>query len=589
MTFFRELKQRNVVKVGAIYAVTAWLLIQVASIGFPEFGAPPWALRIFIFVVLLGFPLALILAWALELTPEGIKRAQGSVGEKRMWAITIGLGALAIAWFQFGQPAWRNANDVVDPSIAVLPFSDLSPQGDQQYFGDGIAEEILNLLAQNPELRVAGRTSSFKFRGEETDLREVGRQLSVAHVLEGSVRKAGQQLRITAQLIDTETGYHLWSETYDRELTDVFAVQDQISAAIVDALNARIASNPGVRGKRPTSSEAAYELYLRARSMGSTREIAQVEDAIRLLEAALVLDDSYADAWGQLSYLYVIGEFWGSSLPTDVALERGIEAANRSLALDPDNVDGLLGLGVTKMVRTYEMDEARELLHRAYELAPSNPDVVNFIGDYYGRIIDRDRHLELEHLAAELDPLVPIHRLDLAWSYALYGEPEKALYWLEQAAALNDSLDIIAEPSIDVLVSVGRLEEARQMAARVREAYGEQSRQYFHARASLLGATGRHAELRMYLDQVENSPLVDDIVETYLAAHHMAAGDCDGAAYWMERARDAHDPFLTYPHFLTGSAQCPDSEAWQAFWNDPRFKWLSDERLSRGYEAISFY
>ncbi|MDX1455864.1 MAG: adenylyl cyclase, partial [Gammaproteobacteria bacterium] len=255
MSFFKELKERNVVKVAAIYVVTGWLLVQVATAVFPIFGIPDWAGRLVVLLIALGFPIALIMAWALELTPEGIKRAESSAGEKRMWAIAIALAVATIAWFELGGSASSTASgvhaNVDDKSIAVLPFADLSVEGDQVYFGDGMAEEILNLLAKNPELRVAGRTSSFKFRGEETDLRNIGDALNVAHVLEGSVRKAGLQVRVTAQLIDTESGFHLWSETYDTQLDNIFEVQDRISASIVEALEATIAGDTKVTREAP--------------------------------------------------------------------------------------------------------------------------------------------------------------------------------------------------------------------------------------------------------------------------------------------------------------------------------------------------
>ncbi|MDX1455740.1 MAG: adenylyl cyclase, partial [Gammaproteobacteria bacterium] len=254
MSFFKELKERNVVKVAVIYAVTGWLLAQIADLALPAFGAPDWVLRVFLFFLLLGFPVALIMAWALELTPEGIRKAESSAGEKRMWSIAVILVVMVVAWFELGMqkesapsaqvdspvavaaPAQGKAVEEQGVSIAVLPFIDLSSEQDQQFFALGMSEELLNVLAKIDRLEVASRTSAFAFQGSELGAQAIGRQLGVDHVLEGSIRKSGERLRITAQLIDVETDRHLWSDTYDRELADVFDIQDEITSAIVESL-----------------------------------------------------------------------------------------------------------------------------------------------------------------------------------------------------------------------------------------------------------------------------------------------------------------------------------------------------------------
>src|SRR5437868_10049979 len=249
MSLFTELTRRKVFKVGGAYLVVAWLAVQAASIGFPAFDAPPWALRIFILVALLGFPIALVFAWAFEFTPGGIKPESGTRSTRAILGVAAALSALAFFWYFKGQPSYREGTPLAataatpalaaainQKSIAVLPFSDLSPAHDQDYFSDGMAEEILNALAQVKDMKVAGRTSSFFYKGKNEDLRAIGKALGVANILEGSVRKQGDKVCITAQLIRSDDDFHLWSQAYDGDLSDVFQLQERIARAITDQL-----------------------------------------------------------------------------------------------------------------------------------------------------------------------------------------------------------------------------------------------------------------------------------------------------------------------------------------------------------------
>ncbi|HXD83168.1 MAG TPA: hypothetical protein VN599_01940, partial [Rudaea sp.] len=240
MTFFAELTRRKVFKIGAAYLVAAWLLIQAASIGFPAFDAPPWVLRVFILIALLGFPLALVLAWVLEATPEGVRVDAPARGSKGVLAAAAILAALAFGWYFYGQPSFRKGDvggaTVDQHSIAVLPFLNLSGKADEDYFSDGMTEELLNVLAKVPQLKVVARTSVFAFKGKGGDVREIGRQLGVAWIVEGSVRRDGQEVRITTQLIRVADGIHVWSQDFDRRMTSVFALQDDIARRVGAAL-----------------------------------------------------------------------------------------------------------------------------------------------------------------------------------------------------------------------------------------------------------------------------------------------------------------------------------------------------------------
>ena len=228
--FFAELKRRKVFRVGAAYLVAAWLVVQAASIGFPAFDAPPWVLRIFILVALLGFPIAVVMAWVFDLTPEGVKLDADPSGSKRLFAVAALLIVLALGWYFYGQPSYRKG-DVTTPSIAdkksiaVLPFDNLSRDPDNAYFCEGVQDEILTRLAKVADLKVISRTSTQHFKSTPDNLPQIAKQLGVAHILEGSVQKAGEEVRVNVQLINALTDAHLWADTYDRKLTDIFAVE----------------------------------------------------------------------------------------------------------------------------------------------------------------------------------------------------------------------------------------------------------------------------------------------------------------------------------------------------------------------------
>src|SRR6476646_5051118 len=282
-SFFAELKRRNVYKVAIAYAVVGWLLIQVATQVFPFFEIPNWAVRLVVLAIVVGFPIALVMAWAFELTPEGLKRTEEAdrPAERRRnsytWIYIVAAGAtLSLALFFLGRYSGSDtsspsASAAPQKSIAVLPFVNMSSDKENEYFVDGLTEEILNRLTQIGALKVPGRTSSFAFKDKNTDLRQVGIALGVANVLEGSVRKAGDRLRITAQLVRTSDGYHLWSQAYDRKLDDVFAIQEEIARAIADALSVQLKVTAEGKGGPPTEDMTAYGSYLEARALITQR------------------------------------------------------------------------------------------------------------------------------------------------------------------------------------------------------------------------------------------------------------------------------------------------------------------------------
>lgn len=351
MSFIKELKRRNVFRVGIAYTIVAWMLIEVTATTFPMLRLPEWSSTLVTVLLMTGFPLALIFAWAFELTPEGIKLEKHvdrsasirHVTGRKLDFIIISILALAVVVFTVDKfvlvPNTITASDSaqqivssnVQPSIAVLPFVNMSDDPGNEYFSDGLSEEILNLLAKIRGLKVIGRTSSFAFKGRNEDLRVIGESLGVETLLEGSVRKSGDRVRITAQLIDVMDGAHIWSDTFDRTMIDIFSVQDDVAAAIIDALQIHVGTNP-TRG-RPTENTEAYALFLKARASVNTYEFREAE---QILLEAIELDPKFAEAYELLAFSY----WWQAGTVVKAAEGQKLmgEAAAKALAINPDLV-----------------------------------------------------------------------------------------------------------------------------------------------------------------------------------------------------------------------------------------------------------
>jgi TolB-like protein len=338
MSFVGELKRRNVVRVGIAYVVISWVLAQIAEFAFDNFGAPDWVLKSFVVLLLLGLPIALLFAWAFEVTPDGIKREKhvdrnqsitSRTGRKIDYLIiavlVVAVGMLTINRLDSDEPIPQAAG--IEQSIAVLPFVNMSDDND--YFADGLTEELLNLLAKNQDLKVAGRTSSFAFKGQNDDLRAIGSALGVAKVLEGSVRRSGVRLRVTAQLINVDDGFHIWSETYDRELADVFDIQDEVASAITRALELHLTP----AASRLTSNADAYAKYLEAIALSNFDEFEDIPNGIGLLDEAVALDPSFAKAYELKAMFHWMNA--GYLVDAAVGQQQVFDSASRALELDP--------------------------------------------------------------------------------------------------------------------------------------------------------------------------------------------------------------------------------------------------------------
>ena len=464
MQIISELKRRNVFRVGLFYIVSAWLVIQVAETLLPIFEVPDAFIRGIVLLLVLGFVPALIFAWVFELTPDGIKRetatpAAQQTPANRPVAQKMNIATLVIALLAIGLLAADRfvisptpGDSIVDQpssvsqdserSIAVLAFEDLSPAGDQEYFADGISEELLNLLARIDALKVAARTSSFRYKGTQVDIAEIGRALNVDTVLEGSVRKAGDQLRITAQLIDAESGFHLWSESYDRRLDNVFAVQDEIAEAIVDQLRLEFDVAAATAGR--TNNEAAYDLYLQGRSLVREPSRDRLLRAVDLFDDALALDPEFVAAWSGIADAWLWLEDYGGFSAVE-AFPKAERAARRALALDATSAEALASMGRLQASYYDDPTAAEPYFLQAIDANPSFIPVYSYYSDtllMMGRMVEAS---DMLRRAVELDPLSRFMRARLAGRLQSIGAVDEARAMIDRLLAEDPTDDYALE------------------------------------------------------------------------------------------------------------------------------------------------
>ena len=410
MGLVSELRRRNVFRMAVLYAVAAWLIMQAAEVIIGLAHLPDWIGPTTLGLLAVGFPIALIFSWFYELTPEGISlekdvdRSESitHVTGRRLDFIVISLLCAAVILFAYDK--WWIGGPP-EKSIAVLPFTNMSGNPEQEYFSDGMSEELLNVLAKIPGLRVVARSSSFQFKGENRDIIDIGQQLNVAHVLEGSVRKAGSQLRITAQLIDASNGFHLWSETYDRELENIFAVQDEISAAIVGALKEhlglQVEAAPRVIAAANTE---AHDAFLRGRYLVAQRTVASVEGAVREFEKAIALDPDYALAHAELATANLFLAYY-DALTLNEAIATAIPHVERAMDLDPTLAEAHAAKGFLSG-RQENPEEALTHFRQAIQINPNYSNVYNWMaGVLSEKLGRRDEAFVASEMAVRLDPL----------------------------------------------------------------------------------------------------------------------------------------------------------------------------------------
>ena len=592
-TVFSEIRRRNVFKVAVAYAVVAWLSAQIISVVHVPLHLPDWFGTAIIVFLVAGFPIAILFAWAYELTPEGLKPTHtldrsASIAHltgRKLDFLIIGVLVLAVGVLvidnyvlvdesesvtveptQQLEPVSDDPEVDAEKSIAVLPFVNMSADPDQEYFSDGISEEILHALVGVPNLRVAARTSAFSFKGKDVDIRAVGDTLNVNHVLEGSVRKADNRVRITAQLIQVEDGFHLWSETYERELNDIFAIQEEIAQAVVEKLEVAL----GLDGEVPlvktgTANTEAYNWYLRGRYGIEQQSPEGFQDAIESFTKAIELDPDFAGGHGGLAY---VSAYMGLFQPYGVLADQVRTAYTRALELDENQVEALLAKALDFVISDYEFRKAEKLVQQALDATTDKTLVVDSYLAFY--LWPQQRFDEaLQHLviAEREDPLSPLLKQGIGIVLYYQGSYEEAIKKLNEALELNPQ-DIAALWIGRVAyIELGRFIEAEKALNQLEAIIGRENGWWLDGNADLKLARGerdaaeaaRQKMIALYESGQWSSA-------TQIGGLSAVLGLLDEAITWFERAyeiREAHSILISVLNRGT-----------PALWEHPRFQAL---------------
>ena len=550
MPFVRELKRRNVFKVTVAYIIVAWLLLQVSVTLAPALRLPEWFHSGVAFVLILGFPVAIIFAWAFELTPEGLKREHQvnrnssithETGRKLEFVI-VGLLIVAVAWFALDKFVWQPAEPTAStrdsaPSIAVLPFVNMSDDPANEYFSEGISEELLNLLAKIPQLKVIGRTSSFQFKGRQDDLRTIGDKLGVVNILEGSVRKAGNRVRVTAQLITVTDGTHLWSESYDRDLDDIFAVQNEIASSVVETLKVRLLGT-NIPQRSSTKVTEAYDLYLHGNYFMRGFSPGDLEKALVYFQRAVQLDPQLAPAWERIGSIR-INQSMSGLIPPDQGMTIARDAIEKALELDPSLGAAHYTLGFQRMIIDWDWPAAEAAYRRALAVEPNHAGALGGSGLLSLALGRGAEAIEYIKRSLRIDPLRIASNVNQGFILYRSGQSAAALQAFQHVYELApDSIKMHYSLCI-VLLDLGEFEAA------FAEAQLEPVEEWRLAALALAHhALGRDDEsLAATRDLEARYP---DSAAAIIAEAHAYRGDSDAAFQWLERAVENRDAFVTF-------------------------------------------
>jgi TolB-like protein/Flp pilus assembly protein TadD len=561
--FFGELKRRNVYKVAVAYVVVAWLLIQAASIFLPAFDAPPWVMKIFIIVIIFGFPVALILSWAFEITPEGIKLESEIEQSKsitrrtgrKIVAVTIALAVVAASLFVYqmvrsksaitprpvtqpeARPGFQSEAATVAPykSIAVLPFDNLSGDPQNAYFSEGVQDEILTRLAKIAELKVISRTSTQRFKSAPEDLRQIAQQLGVANILEGSVQKANDQVRVNVQLISALTDAHLWADTYDRKLTDIFAVETEIAKTVADVLKAKLTgSEQHVIAARPTENSEAHQLYLKGRFFWNKRTGDDLKKSIDYFEEAIAADPSYALAYAGVADGYVFLPGYNAGAPRD-CYPRAMAAAKKALELDDTLAEAHTTLALAIWYYEFDFAQANREFQRAIELNPNYAIAHQQYGNNTLSALGRfDDAIGEGKRAVELDPLSLIINADLGTDYYFARRYDESIAQLRKTVELDPGFYYVRLNLGEALAAKGAFDEA---IAEYQKAHALNDDPFIlgllgHAYAS----SGNKTEALKILDQLKELSKQHYVSAYSFAVLYVGLGDKEEALRWLEQS-----------------------------------------------------
>jgi TolB-like protein len=544
--FFAELKRRNVYKVAVAYGVVAWLLMQVASQIFPFFDIPNWVVRLVVLILIIGFPVALIIAWAFEVTPEGIKRTeaadaagQRSRGVAWIYVVLIGIalsvGLFFVGRFTAGHATPRlseTATAIPEKSIAVLPLVNESGDPKDEYFSDGLSEELIAALAQISGLKVIGRSSSFRFKDRKEEPKTIGEKLGVSTLLEGTVRKQGDKVRIVAALVNATDGIQLWTRTFDHELKDIFAVQQEIARAVAESLRVTFLASKEKSTQMATNSVEAHNAYLQAHFYSVRRNAEDYRKAIDYFDQAIQFDPDYALAYAERSEVWtVVGDLTGQR---STAFPKARSDAEKAVAIAPSLAEAHAALGWVRAFVEWKFAEGLSELQRAKELSPTNPtanDLLARVIVYTGRMKEAERQARQ---AVELDPLSAGTQFTLGRVLFYAGKLNEADAAGRKMAELQPSASSSHRWQVLVAVQRGDGETA------LREAQLEPDdriRSFELALAQYIRGDHKAADAAL-ADLIANSR---DSLAYQIAQVYAVRGEKDKAFEWLQIAFDNHD------------------------------------------------
>jgi len=590
MSLFVELKRRNVFRAAAFYAASAWLLVQIATQVFPFFHIAEWVVRWIVVAAAIGFPFAMMFSWLYEWTPHGLQRESEVAPNESVtrepgkkldrWIIAIlVLAVVLLLTNQFVLHRDEKRDDIAPvaeisaKSIAVLPFDNLSRDPDNAYFAEGVQDEILTRLAKVADLKVISRTSTQRFKSAPTDLREIAKQLGVTHILEGTVQKAGDSVRVNVQLINALTDVHLWADTYDRKLTDIFAIESEIAKNVTENLKARLNDRAEeVLAARPTENPEAHELYLKGRYFWNRRSTASLRKAGDYFQKAIDLDPKYALAYAGLADVHSLVPVYAGTAPQD-DVPKALAAARKAVELDDRLAESHTSLG-NALVSSVQLKAAEAEFRRALELNPNYATARQWLAECLfgqGRFSESLAENERAH---ELDPLSLIINASYASSLAGAGRYEEAV----QQARKTLDLDPELVPGHEILGQIyedeGKLNEAIIEYGKANELGPTPSN--FAMLAHAYAKTGRMGETRKILDKLTDLSAQQYVGAYPLAVVHLALGEKDEALRLLEQSFVERDILL---QGLYGSIKI--DKRLDPLRHDPRFQKLV-ERFDAG-------
>jgi TolB-like protein len=557
--FFAELKRRNVYKVAVAYAVVGWLIAQIATQIFPFLEIPNWVVRLVIVLIAIGFPIALVIAWAFETTPEGIKRTEAvdlnalSTSKKHVWIYVVVIGAaVSIGLFFMGRYAASRgvalpARESLEKSIAVLPFESLSDDRANAYFAIGIQDEILARLSQIADLKVISKTSTQQYKSAPANLREIAQQLGVAHILEGSVQKANDQVRVTVQLINASSDAHLWASTYDRKLTDIFGVESEIAKSIADSLQAKLTGREEqALAVKPTNNPAAYDAYLRglAAEGQGLHSVYSRETAVGFYEQAVRLDPAFALAWSRLS-LADFDLYSSPNDPTDARRDAAKRALDMAQKLQPNSPETLLALATYQVVVLRDYELAKSTYRMVGKMVPGSIDVPVSLARISRRQGHWDEAIAYYEQALVLDPRSIELLVTAASNYSDLRKFDAALKLCDRALDIQPNDSGLMAFKAGIYQGQGNLEEAAKLLPDV--GAENPSLFVFGAKVNQLRLERNISEaVRLLKARVAKyhfgAELEKGAFTVFLAVAQHDAGDIAGAKISAEQARKTLEP-----------------------------------------------